>query len=168
MVEFLSKINKAPKMIVVAVISTNRFRDFSQPTSDIADPNSSDTGSAARFSAFLKNELMPYMNKNYRTETYNIFIGHLLSGLFIIYTLLSEPQLFDAYIAISPALFWNSGSEVTKASKVFNPQISLRKYLYMTYCEGDGSNTSSATDKLVNILETKAPRDLKWKFLGSH
>jgi len=163
-VEFLSKINKAPKMIVVAIVNTNRFRDFSPPKSDIADPNSSDNGSAARFLAFLKNELMPYMNKNYRTETYNIFIGHSLGGLFIIYTLLNEPQLFDAYIAISPALFWNGGSEVTKASKVFNPRISLKKYLYMTYCQGDGSNTRSSTDKLVNILETKAPRDFKWKF----
>lgn len=164
MVEFLSKINKAPKMIVVAIINTNRFRDFSPPTSDIANPDSSDTEGAPRFLAFLKNELIPYMNKNYRTEIYNIFIGHSLGGLFIIYTLLSEPQLFDAYIAISPALFWNGGSELTKASKLFNPNVSLKKYLYMTYSRGDGSNIRSSTDKLVNILETKAPRDLKWKF----
>jgi len=164
MVEFLSKINKVPKMIVVAIVNTDRFRDFSPPTSDVADPDSSDTRGGARFLAFLKNELMPYMNKNYRTETYNIFIGHSLGGLFVIYTLLSEPQLFGAYIAISPALFWNGGSEVTKASNVFNPQISLKKYLFMTYSEGDGSNIRSSTDKLVNILETEAPRDFKWKF----
>lgn len=163
-VEFLSKINKAPKMIVAAIVNTNRFRDFSPPKSNLAVPNSSDNGRATRFLAFLKNELMPYMNKNYHTETYNIFIGHSLGGLFVIHTLLNEPKLFDAYIAISPALFWNGGSELTKTSKLFNPQISLKKYLYMTYCQGDGSNIRSSTDKLVNILETKAPRDLKWKF----
>jgi len=164
MVEFLSKINKAPKMIVVAIVNTDRFRDFVPPTSEAADPDSSAARGGARFLAFLKNELLPYMNKNYRTEPYNIFIGHSLGGLFIIHTLLSEPQLFGAYIAISPALFWSGGSEVTKAGKVFDPQMFLKKYLYMTYSEGDGSNTRSSTDKLVNILETQAPKDFKWKF----
>jgi len=164
MVEFLSKINKAPKMIVVAIVNTDRFRDFSPPTRDADNPGPSDTGDGARFLAFLKDELLPYMNTNYRTETYHIFVGHSLGGLFVIHTLLSEPQLFGAYISISPALFWNGGSEVTKAGKVFDPQMSLKKYLYMTYSEGDGSNTRSSTDKLVNILETQAPKDFKWKF----
>jgi predicted alpha/beta superfamily hydrolase len=164
MVEFLSKINKAPKMIVVAIVNTDRFRDFSPPTRDADNPDPSDTGDGARFLAFLKDELLPYMNTNYRTETYHIFVGHSLGGLFVIHTLLSEPQLFGAYISISPALFWNGGSEVTKAGKVFDRQMSLKKYLYMTYSEGDGSNTRSSTDKLVNILETQAPKDFKWKF----
>jgi len=74
MVEFLATINKAPKMIVVAIVNTNRIHDFS----------TSPSGGAPKFSAFLKNELVPYMNKIYRTEPYNIFIGHSLGGLFVI------------------------------------------------------------------------------------
>ena len=91
-------------------------------------------------------------------------MGHSLGGLFVIYTLLNEPQLFDAYFAISPALHWNGQSEVINASKIFHSQLSLKKYLFMTYSQGDGKNIRSSTDKLVNILETNTPRELKWKF----
>jgi len=154
MVEFLSKINNAPKMIVAAIVNTDRFRDFSP----------SPSGDAARFSSFLKNELIPYMNKNYRTESYNIFMGHSMGGLFVIYTLLNEPQLFNAYFAMSPALHMNGRSEVSKADQVFNSQVSLKKFLFITYSNGDGKNIRSSTDEVVHILEEHAPQDLKWKF----
>ena len=141
-------------MIVLAIVNTDRFRDFSPPPS----------GDAARFSSFLKNELIPYINKNYRTEPFNIFIGHSLGGLFVIHTLLDEPQLFDAYFAISPGLHWNGQSEVVKAGDIISPNLSLNKYLFMTYSQGDGDNIRSSTDRFVNILKTNAPNDLKWKF----
>ena len=92
LVEFLSKINNAPKMIVAAILSPDRMHDLS----------TSPGAGGAEFTAFLKDELLPYMNANYRTEPYSIFIGHSLGGHFVVHTLLSEPELFDAYIAASP------------------------------------------------------------------
>ncbi|MCP4725915.1 MAG: hypothetical protein GY863_12810 [bacterium] len=153
-IDYLSRINNMPKMIVVAITNTDRLRDFSPAP----------RGGAEKFTSFLKNELIPFVDDNYRTEKFSVFAGHSLGGYFVVYTLLNEPHLFNAYIAMSPALHWNRRSEVTKAGEVLNSEISLKKYLYLTYSKGDGNNISSTTDKLVNILKTQSPRDLKWEF----
>jgi len=151
-VEFLAKTNNAPEMIVVAVVSTDRMNELS--------PSAGGTD----FTSFLSSELMPYMSENFRTEPYNILAGHSLGGLFVIHALLEHPQLFDAYIAASPALFWDGRSELTMARGVLDSLTSLNKFLYLTYSAGDGNNIRSATDDFVALLERGTPPDLKWEF----
>ena len=61
------------------------------------------SGSAHKFSNFLKDELIPFLESNYRMDPSNRTLnGHSLGGLFTLYTLFSEPELFKNYIASSP------------------------------------------------------------------
>lgn len=62
-----------------------------------------DSGQAKIFLSFLKDELIPFVESNYRIDYSNRTLnGHSLGGLFTLYTLFSEPQLFKNYIASSP------------------------------------------------------------------
>jgi predicted alpha/beta superfamily hydrolase len=70
-----------------------RFRDLT-PT----PAGQNGAGGGPKLLAFLKDELIPYITKKYPSNGSNILWGHSLGGLFVLYTLFTEPQLFDAYI----------------------------------------------------------------------
>ncbi|MDD7461618.1 MAG: alpha/beta hydrolase-fold protein [Prevotellaceae bacterium] len=57
-------------------------------------------GNSKELKLFIKNELMPYINKNYRTTGHSLGIGHSLSASFILDAMITD-ELFDDYIAIS-------------------------------------------------------------------
>ena len=112
-VQFLSAQGLIPEMIVVAVQNVDRTRDFS-PTQVEDRPA---TGGAEKFMAYLENELILFINKNYRAVSYDILMGHFFGGEFATYALLNRPQVFDAYIAVSPYMMYDNSVmiEETKA-----------------------------------------------------
>ena len=152
LVDFYSKINRMPRMIVVAIVHGDRMRELSTASS----------GASAQFSDFLREELIPFIDGHFRTEPFRVLIGHSLGGLFSAHSLFEAPDLFQAHIAASPALYWNGGSELEKAREVLMSTPSLRNYLYLTYSEGDGENIRRSTDQLVALLDESAPPGLGW------
>ncbi len=81
-----------PPMIVVGLVNTDRERDFY--------PNlTNDT-----FNQFLKEELLPFIDKQYPTQPFRILIGHSLAGLRTIHTAIFSEDLFRGYIGIDPSL----------------------------------------------------------------
>ncbi len=58
-------------------------------------------GNYENFKKFLREDVMPYINSNYRTSGHTLAVGHSLSASFVLNALASE-DLFDDYIAISP------------------------------------------------------------------
>jgi predicted alpha/beta superfamily hydrolase len=105
-IHFLAENERIPGMIVVGIDSGDR----SQRTHDLTAPSqveierrfSPGNGGADVFLAFIDSELVPYVEKNYRTRPYRILVGHSFGGLFAIHTLATRPMLFNAYIAIDP------------------------------------------------------------------
>jgi predicted alpha/beta superfamily hydrolase len=62
-----------------------------------------DSGGGKKFLNFIKKELLPFLSSNYRLNNTKLTLsGHSLGGLFVLYTLFSEPKLFSNYISISP------------------------------------------------------------------
>ncbi len=79
----------APDAIVVGIPNTDRNRDLG------IDRN------ADKFIAFLKSELVPFMDKNYRTDGYRIICGQSFSATFVLYAFLKEPALFNGHLMAS-------------------------------------------------------------------
>ena len=62
-------------------------------------------GHAAEYLRFLTDELMPFVNERYPTDTADVAIrGASLGGLFALYALFRAPEHFNRYIASSPAI----------------------------------------------------------------
>ena len=83
------------KIIIVAISNTDRDRDMmpiSRPSYEVENPK------ADNFISFLETELVPYIDKKYRTNGQKTIRGRSLSGLFVMYAFLSKPELFDNYI----------------------------------------------------------------------
>ena len=91
-------------MIIVALPAGDSRQEDYTPNF-LSTRKSNKKGSADVFSRFLKGELIPYIDKNFRTENYRIISGHSRGGLFVIDDLIDNTGLFQAHFAFSPALW---------------------------------------------------------------
>jgi predicted alpha/beta superfamily hydrolase len=83
-----------------------RSRDLT-PT-PIRDENGWRTGGAAKFLGFIKEELKPFIQKNYRISQDAGYAGISYGGLFGLYVLFHEPETFQRYIIGSPSIWYDS------------------------------------------------------------
>lgn len=129
MIRQLSSVNGntiCPKMIVVGISNTNRTRDLTPTKGE--RPNS---GGGEKFMSFIKNELIPHIDSNYPTINYRTFIGHSLGGLTVMNTLLHQPDLFNAYVAIDPSMWYNNENLLSKIKKSTFNETYKNKTLYL-------------------------------------
>jgi len=135
-VEVLTRTGNIPPMIIVGIESTNRDRDFS-PTPNENWPKS---GGGPKYLDFIENELIPYIETNYRTHPFRVLEGHSLGGLFTASVLINKRELFNAHIIMSPSLWWNEHEIINKAKVFFKSHPNLEKRLFF----GIGSLESGA------------------------
>jgi predicted alpha/beta superfamily hydrolase len=157
-VDYLSVRGIIPDIIVVAIHNIDRNRDFSPVHVD----NVPTSGGAEKFLGFLSKELVPYLDENYRTAGFNILLGHSFGGTFIGYTLLAKPDLFDAFLAVSPYLMYADNLVVNKASEKLEP-FKKTKYFYMTV--GNEDPYFETLEEYASILKEKAGESVEFKYV---
>ncbi len=154
--------NFVPPAIIVSVPNryiekaNQRDRDFlpvhvSQPAI---------SGGAGNFLSFLKNELVPYIDKTYPTSGVNSLYGHSYGGLFVLYALLSEPELFDSYYATDPPFRWNNDYLIKMADEKL-AGLPPHKILWIAGIES--TYKGQGISRLGDVLKLKASADLRWK-----
>ena len=157
-VDYLSTQGSIPDIIVVAIHNIDRSRDFSPVHVD----NIPTSGGAEKFLGFLSKELVPHLDESYRTAGFNILLGHSFGGTFIGYTLLAEPDLFDAYLAVSPYLMYADNLVVKKASEKLKP-FKDTKYFYMTV--GNEERYFETLEEYSSIMKEKAGESVEFKYV---
>jgi predicted alpha/beta superfamily hydrolase len=130
---------RCPKMIIVGIVHSNRMKDLLPITKDGALETCDD------FTAFLEKELIPYIDRTYPTQPYRTLLGHSLGGLRVANTLLSQPQIFNSYIALDPSAGHDMGVWSERSSKLI-PQKKLAAksfFLEMAHTMPKGMDTSA-------------------------
>jgi predicted alpha/beta superfamily hydrolase len=65
-------------------------------------------GGADKFQRFLRDELLPFIEKSYRSRAdRRVIFGQSIGGQFVLYTALTRPDLFWGHVASNPALHRN-------------------------------------------------------------
>ena len=121
----LEKRDEVPPTIVVGIgyaadqaSQLRRFRDLALPMENAEFKRLWGTtvpdGAAPQFYEFLRDELMPRLEQDYRLAdpAHRALFGHSLGGLFVVYALSrhqDQAPLFTGYVAASPSLFWDGG-----------------------------------------------------------
>jgi uncharacterized protein len=132
LVQFLNMSELMPKSIVVGIANVDRKRDFTFPTTIEADlKDYPTTGKSARFMAFIEKELQPYIQNNYKTNAAKTIVGQSLGGLLATEILLKKPDLFDDYIIVSPSLWWDNESLLTKLPDLSKANACKNKRVYV-------------------------------------
>lgn len=159
--ERLQEVDAAPEVIIVAIENTDRMRDLYPTVNQEPAGPVGLGGGAPKFLQFIKNELIPFVNKKYRTHDFKVIAGASAGGVFVLYALQAEPELFQAHIAYSPAIWWDYGA-TAKTTKTFIAQRkTLNSYLYMNIGEEAGV-MRERYDDLHQFIQAKAPKGLQF------
>jgi predicted alpha/beta superfamily hydrolase len=156
-VNFLSRNQKIPQMIVVGIPNVNRNRDLSPSVIQ----GTSNPGGGDIFLTFFEDELIPYLEGTYRTSNYRILFGHSLGGVFANYTLLTRPELFNAFISASPYLMYDNEYVIKEAESKLDNLSNFDRQLFITL--GDEPAYHESLNKFTSLLEDNT-NTLRWDY----
>lgn len=132
-------IARFPNSIVVGIEGNTRKRDFTfaVPNVDFLEKEGFQKssfptyGGSEKYMGFLKDELLPYISKNYKVNTQRTVIGESLAGLFSAEILLKQPDLFDNYIIVSPSLWWGQQELLKNTEKLLEANLRKKVRVYL-------------------------------------
>jgi predicted alpha/beta superfamily hydrolase len=169
-------VNVIPKMIIVGIVNTKRTRDLTPTESIINYFGQPDTakvswmkpsGGNERFLQFIREELMPYVTRNYKTQPYNILAGHSFGGLASVYCLLTHPDMFQAYVSVSPSFWWDREHVLKLADQKLKKGDALQKILFFSDASEGAADASTFHTNLLKfdaLLTAKAMSGLRYQY----
>ena len=141
---FYAATSQLPPLIVVGVRNTDRTRDMTPaPVAGFTiPPEAATAGGADRFLSFIADELLPHLDRGYRTAPMRVLVGHSLGGLFALHALAKRPGLFTGYVVMEPAVWWNDQRELDAARAVLTQPVARRARVMMVNADSMGLDTT--------------------------
>ena len=156
-----ANVSAAPKVIIVAIENTERLRDL-YPTKNIEPAGPMNIGGgAAKFLEFIETELIPFVNKGYRTHDFKVIAGASAAGTFALYALQAKPELFQAHIAYSPAVWWNFGATAKSTKEFISKTKQLDNFLFIAI-GNEGGVMRERYDDMAHFLANNQPEGLRF------
>ncbi|WP_460935157.1 alpha/beta hydrolase-fold protein [Spirosoma humi] len=175
--QFLSKgpYARMPEMIIIGILNTDRTRDLTPTHADLQSFNGlsasfPNSGGGENFLRFLTQELLPTIESAYRTNGYQILIGHSFGGLTVMNTFLKHTEVFNAYVAIDPSMWWDQERLLRTVPDAFQKDRFAGRNLYVSLAHKEHTAIDTTTEhtraiqKLANLLQKTAPKNLRWKY----
>ena len=150
------KFKLTPECIIVGITNTypKRFGHF---------------GSGAKtFLNFIAQELIPYVDQEFKTSGEQLLFGWEYAGGFVIETMAKKPELFSGYLAASPFPIHDtslpiSANRIKSLDSILSAKKKLETFLFFTSSNHEGVVTDG-TEYLKNKLESEAPDTLRWEY----
>lgn len=161
-IEFLVNNGRMADMIVVGITNTDRTRDLT-PTK-ATGPNAAQfptAGGADNFLKFIETEVIPEIEKSYRVQPYRVLAGHSFGGLFAVHTLVTRPELFNSYIAVSPSLQWSDEATLKRAEEFLKTRKELRATLF-TSLGNEPGDIGKAFEQFKQLLAKSQIKGFEW------
>ncbi|MFA5971961.1 MAG: alpha/beta hydrolase-fold protein [Lentimicrobiaceae bacterium] len=183
-VNYLSAYSVCPEMIIVVIEEVNPSRDMFpskpkyrrglSPAESWYNKKEDDeikvyrpdekVGESDKFLSFIETELFPFVEKTYRTLPYRICSGHSKGGLSVTHAFLSRTNMFNAYIALCPSLYWDDGLLMKMAEEKL-AGINLKyKQFYFSVGGNEVPSTVGDAHTFAATLKLKSSAELRWKF----
>jgi uncharacterized protein len=167
----LARMGKIPPMIVIGV-ATQGQTDYLYSTTwplaqSDADTRASEYGGADKMLDYLTHELLPKINKQYRTSEQNILAGYSMGGLFAFYSMLQQGP-FQAYLAMSPSLWYDDYSAADKLKSFIETNNQPVK-LFLSLANEEGMGVTEAISVIEKSVENGSDKNTsKWEWQYKH
>ena len=151
-------------VIVVGVASVDRRNELALPTLNAELIARYPTqGQSERFRRFLAGEVLPFVEARFRTNGETALMGESLAGLFVVETFLKEPRMFDAWVAVSPSLWWDDGQLARQAGAHLRDHSNDSRTLILTMGD-EGAEALALMETLTGNLRDHAMPGVTWDF----
>ena len=120
-----------------------------------------ETGGAPLFLDFIRNELFPFIETNYRIDTTNRMLsGYSGGGLFAMYALFHDPDLFHKYFIGSPSTMYNDGITFEYEASYANSHSDLEVEVFMSAGALE-IQLAKNMEKMIEMLLSRNYKSLK-------
>lgn len=151
-------------VIVVGIASVDRRNELALPTQNAELIARYPTqGQSDRFRRFIAEEVLPFVERRFRSSGETALMGESLAGLFVIETFLKEPQMFDAWVAVSPSLWWDGGQLAQQSGAHLRDHSNDARILILTVGD-EGAEAQELMETLTTNLREHALPGLTWTF----
>ncbi|MDT3306185.1 alpha/beta hydrolase [Shewanella vaxholmensis] len=162
----LARVGKIPPMIVVGIALQGQA-DYIKSTTWAAEDNP-EYGGAALLQSYLAQELIPLINQQFRTSGNNALAGYSLGGLFTLYSMMQQNTPFNAYLAMSPSVWfdnYSSNALFTQYLKQKQQDKSKLPPLFLSVANEQGMGVVEMVDAINPIAsELVANQQWRWRF----
>jgi len=111
------------------------------------------SGEAAGFSRFIREELIPLIDANYRTDPADrTLAGTSFGGLFATYVMLQTPSPFQQYIVRSPSLWWDDRTMFTLENAYSGKHRDLPATMFTSMGSAETDQMMSTWKEFVAVL----------------
>jgi predicted alpha/beta superfamily hydrolase len=162
-IEFLARNGRMSEMIVVGITNTDRTRDLTPAKA--TGPNAAQfpsAGGADNFLKFIETEVIPEIEKRYRVQPYRVLAGHSFGGLFAVHALITRPELFNSYVAVSPSLQWSDEATLKRAEEFFKTRKELHATLF-TSLGNEPGDIGKDFEQFKALLAKNQVKDFVWE-----
>ena len=154
-----------PDAIVVGIPNTrgNRERDQTPPfmKTSVDDANSP-LGGGEKFLAFIEQELIPFIDTNYRTSGYRTLTGNSRGGLFVLYSLFEKPDLFQARFCYSAPVWRFDDMMIKKMVEFLRSPTRVNGFLFMSAGAKENEGIVGGLARMRDALNKNKKQHLKW------
>jgi enterochelin esterase-like enzyme len=155
-------IDRIPPVILVGVQNTYRYRDL-LPWPRSAD-RAEEEGFAGQFLSALREEIVPFVDAEYRTKPYRIMVGPQAAAVFGVYALLESPETFQAFILNDPCRFDTPQRALCNQLAVHaSTPASAGTYFAVSHGASDDRWDMGMLEELRNALEQNAVDGFRWR-----
>ena len=153
-----------PEIIIVSVTYSGdnpnydalRAIDYTPPV----EPPIPGYGEADKFLAFIKEELFPLIESNYHTDpSHRMLMGSSFGGLFTLYALFTEPELFSGYVSASPAVPYGNGVIFKQEAEYAEERQDLPAKLYLSV--GEIEPLARPVEAFIEVMSKRNYQGLK-------
>jgi len=158
--EKLGGTGEIPPVIVIGVANTNRYRDLLP----VKTRGRSEAGGSENFLRFLEEELIPHVDKTYRTKNFRILAGPQTAAVFSLYAFITKPGLFNAFLSENPFMNpENAAFLYPKAEQFFKTTEPLKSFLYIKCETNERPQNLEYAERLGQLLKSERPEGFRFK-----
>jgi len=165
LVQFMNMYDLYPKSIVVGIANVDRYHDFTHSTKGDSDLVWLPTGGgSAAFIEFIAEEVLPTIDRRYKTDGKRTIVGQSLGGLLGLQLLVERPELFDDYVLVSPSLWWDNASLAARAVAFAKSRPTSPERVFIAMAKDDTPMRKPVASVIAAFeRHTRAP--FKWRYM---
>jgi predicted alpha/beta superfamily hydrolase len=164
---------QVPEMIVIGITSQDRIKDSSPTNSLIGYTKEEEkglevSGGADDFLKFIQKELIPFVDGNYRTNSYRTFVGYSFTGLPVVQALFSIPETFNSYLVIDFSAWWDNEIMMKRLKNFPNEYEGSKRDIFFTTVDRVSNNIYpekyNPAWKFIQEFEQNTPRNITFDY----
>lgn len=148
-----------PEPIIVGITYSGDHPDYGAlramdytPAHDTFIPGS---GEAPKFFAFLKEQLIPFIESNYRVDpSQRVLMGSSFGGTFTLYAMFTEPALFNGYVSGSPIVTYGNRFAFQQESDYASSHKDLPVRLFLGV--GELEEMAGPVQEFIGVLHQRS------------